>query len=247
MINLIKYEFRKTWTTKLILLAITAFAEVVFLASLYLDKRDINALSIVALTILAIGGILFIGIQSILTMHQDMNTKQGYMLYMTPNSCYKILGGKVLENGLSMFVAGAFYFALGALDVPLLLGHYGELDKLMEMVKQFMSSMQMEVSLNGRMFALFALSFLCSWLCTVTTAYLADVVATCLLNGKKHNGWIGLLVFILLQTLFSWVERTAVGGRALDVQLIGSAVIAIVASAAMYAATAFLMDRHLSV
>ena len=247
MINLIKYEFRKTWTTKLILLAITAFAEVVFLASLYLNKRDINALSIVALTILAIGGILFIGIQSILTMHQDMNTKQGYMLYMTPNSCYKILGGKVLENGLSMFVAGAFYFALGALDVTLLLGHYGELDKLMEMVKQFMSSMQMEVSLNGRMFALFALSFLCSWLCTVTTAYLADVVATCLLNGKKHNGWIGLLVFILLQTLFSWVERTVVGGRALDVQLIGSAVTAIVASAAMYAATAFLMDRHLSV
>ena len=195
MINLIKYEFRKTWTTKLILLAITAFAEVVFLASLYLDKRDINALSIVALTILAIGGILFIGIQSILTMHQDMNTKQGYMLYMTPNSCYKILGGKVLENGLSMFVAGAFYFALGALDVTLLLGHYGELDKLMEMVKQFMSSMQMEVSLNGRMFALFALSFV-----------MAMIVMYDAAGVRQETGKQGSAINSLIDWLSTWNE-----------------------------------------
>ena len=98
MKNLIKYEFRKTWSTKLIILAITAFAELAFLISLYTDQENYTVISIVILTFLAFGGVLFIGIQSIVTMHQDMNTKQGYMLYMTPNSCYKILGGRWLKT-----------------------------------------------------------------------------------------------------------------------------------------------------
>ena len=74
MKNLIKYEFRKTWSTKLIILVITACMELAFLISLYLDKENFTGISAVFLTFLAFGGILFIGIQSILTMHQDMNT-----------------------------------------------------------------------------------------------------------------------------------------------------------------------------
>ena len=247
MKNLIKYEFRKTWATKLIILAITAFAELAFLVNLYLDKEKYTAISIMALTFLAFGGILFIGIQSIVTMHQDMNTKQGYMLYMTPNSCFKILGGKVIENGLSLFVAGAFFFALGALDVTLLLGHYGQLNQLKEMLDNLLREIRVEIPLNGKLFMLLTLSFLCTWLCTVITAYLADVISTCLLNGKKFNGWVSLLIFILLNWAVTSLQHACTGSLAWNTTLIVNMVIALLCAAVMYAATAFLMDRHLSV
>ena len=247
MKNLIKYEFRKTWNTKMIILGIAAFAEVAFLVSLYLNLEEINGLSIFALTMLAFGGVMFIGIQSVLTMHQDMNTRQGYMLYMTPNSCFKILGGKVLENGLSIFAAGAFFFALGALDVTLLVAHLGQLQELINVVNSFAKQLSMELPLNAEFFGLLALYFLCTWLNVVNTAYLADVVATYLLSGKKHNGWIGLLLFLVISGAMSALQQAITKGMAWQPMLIWDAVIALACAAVMYAATAFLMDRHLSV
>ncbi|MBQ4435376.1 MAG: hypothetical protein II879_04705 [Clostridia bacterium] len=247
MKNLIKYEFRKTWGTKLIILVITACMELAFLISLYLDKENFTGISAVFLTFLAFGGILFIGIQSILTMHQDMNTKQGYMLYMTPNSCYKILGGKVIENGLSIFVAGAFFFVLGVLDVTLLFGHYGQLDQLMEFVTDLMKQLRIETTLDWRLFLALTVSFLCGWLSTVITAYLADVVATCLLNGKKHNGWIALLLFILINWGVTSLQQVCTRNMSWIPAFYLDAAIAIGFSVLMYLATAMLMDRHLSV
>ena len=75
MLKLMKYEFRKTMFTKLILLGITAVAEAAFLISLYTNKEGSLAASIGILTLLAIGGVLVIGLQSVLTLHHDMNTR----------------------------------------------------------------------------------------------------------------------------------------------------------------------------
>ena len=247
MLNLIKYEFRKTWMTKLIILAITAFAEIAFLITLYTNKEGLNALTILLLVMLAFGGVLLIGIQSISTMHQDMNTKQGYMLYMTPNSCYKILGSKVIENGLSLLVAGAFFFALGALDITLLFGHSGELNQLREMVTEFMKQLSLEVQLDGQMFAGFTLSFLCSWLGTVVAAYLADVISTCLLSGKKYNTWVSLLFFILLMWLTGYAQVSLTQNLPIRSVFLWHSLTSLAFAAVMYVATAFLMDRHLSV
>ncbi len=43
MLKLMKYEFRKTWFTKAILLAITALAEIVYLIGLYGDREGLLA------------------------------------------------------------------------------------------------------------------------------------------------------------------------------------------------------------
>lgn len=248
MKNLIKYEFRKTWTSKAIILAIAAVAEIAFLLTLYLDDERSNALSIILLTMLAFGGVLFIGIQSIMTMHQDMNTKQGYMLYMTPNSCYKILGGKVIENGLSMFLAGAFFFALGALDVTLLFGHHGELRQLQQMFSEIMESLRMEFTFDTATMIALTVNFLFTWLSMVMTAYLADVVSVCLLAGKRYNGWVSLLLFLLLSWLVSFIQQTVTSSMTLSPALLYTdAAVAAVCSVVMYFVTAFLMDKRLSV
>ena len=101
MFKLMKYEMRKTLFMKLALIAVTAIVEVIFLTGYYKDLPTRQGVSLFIMVLVALFGILFMGIQSIVALHRDMNTRQSYMLFMTPNSTYGILGAKVLENTLT--------------------------------------------------------------------------------------------------------------------------------------------------
>ena len=116
MWTLMKYEFRKTWFTKVIFLVMTALAEIAYLAGLYGKNDDVMGTGILFLVLLTVGGILVIGLESVVTLYRDMNTKQAYMLFMTPHSDYAILGAKVLECTLSILLASAFFFAWRSLS-----------------------------------------------------------------------------------------------------------------------------------
>ncbi len=248
MFKLMKYEFRKTWITKLILLGITAAAEIWFLVSLYMEKEDGLAASIGILTLLAIFGVLFIGLQSVITLHRDMNTKQSYMLFMTPNSCYKILGAKVLENGLSIALTGAFYFALGALDISLLFAKQGQLNQIWQMIQDMLKSINEEIPLNADGLAAFTFSLLAGWIATVVTAYLADVISAALLNGKSFNGVISFVIFLGLNWAFSWLEGISIRNipDVVTTMLVRGG-LSLVVAAVMYVATAQIMEKKLSV
>ena len=253
MKELLKYEFRKTWTAKLVVLGIAAVLEIVFLVGLALGpdgEAGVRLIGISApmLAMTAIFGILFIGIQSVVILHRDMNTRQGYMLYMTPRNSYQILGAKYLENGLSLTLSGAAFFLLGLLDVTALFSRFGQLDQLWEMGKQFMRMLGAEVELNTGVFLSLTVAMLASWLAVVAIAYLADIVSSALLNGKKMNGLISFLFFVILSMLHSWLQNLLIsrGMNFTDTMLIETA-ISLVYSAVMYFLSAYVMDHFLSV
>ena len=253
MLKLMKYEFRKTMFTKLILLGITAVAEAAFLISLYTNKEGSLAASIGILTLLAIGGVLVIGLQSVLTLHHDMNTRQSYMLFMTPNSSYRILGAKVLECGLSILLTGAFYFALGALDISLLFAKEGMLSQLWDTIQEMLKSItfangQSIISLDMKGMAVLVFSMLSGWINTVTTAYLAVTVSAALLNGKRFNGLVSFVLFLALSWAGGWLERFATQSiSSIETELLVQGGIALAVAAVMYIATAQIMERKLSV
>ena len=247
MIRLMKYEFRKTLTAKLILLGITAVLEIVFLISLFAGKEEIMGIGAALLTMTAFSAILVIGLQSIVTLHRDMNTTQAYMLFMTPHSTYSILGAKVLENGLSILMGGAFYFVLGLLDVTLLFSHYGQLDQLWNVFRQMMSSFGMKTELNRYTMLAFVTAMLTEWLSTVGMAFLADTVCSALLKGKKANGLLGFVIFIALSLLLGWIARLVPQSIGIVNVFYADSGIALVWAALMYVLAANVMDRWLSV
>lgn len=253
MKQLLKYEFRKTWTAKLIVLGIAAAAEIAFLIGVALgdDNKTGTALigiSVPLLVMIALFGVMFIGIQSVVVLHRDMNTKQGYMLYMTPRNSYQILGAKFLENGLSLVLSAAAFFLLGMLDVTLLFSRFGQLDQLWEMGKRMLEALNAEVELNTGTFLLLALSMLASWLGTVSVAYLADIVSSALLNGKKCNGLVSFLFFVLLSTLMGWLQNLLrTPGMDFTAAMLVQAGVAVAYSAVMYFLSAYIMDHYLSV
>ena len=251
--KLFKYEFRKTWAMKLIILGLAAIAEIAFLAGVFLRNSAGNtdgliATTAVILAFLAMGGVMLIGIQSVMTLHRDMNTKQGYMLYMTPKTSYQILGAKMAENGLSLALAGAFFFLLGFLDVTLLLSKLGQLEVLWKNFQEFVRMLNAEIELNTQGVLCLVVEMLSSWLATVSIAYLADIISSALLNGKKFNGLVAFLFFILLTVVLNWIQHLIVPkGMAVTSMLLVQAVIALIYSAVMYVISAVVMDRYLSV
>ena len=64
MSKLLKYELKKTWPLKLIILGITAVAELAFLITLFLDQNNHGAIGLtcVLLFFIAMGGTMLIGV-----------------------------------------------------------------------------------------------------------------------------------------------------------------------------------------
>ena len=250
MSKLLKYEFRKTWLVKLIVLGLTAVAELVFLLGLWLDQDRMSGIGTAALVMLSFGSVMVIGLYSLLVLHRDMNTKQSYMLFMTPNSSYRILGAKVLENGLSLLLTGGVFFALGALDITLLFAKEGSLEQLWKMITNFLTNMNNRLVLDAGTLASFTFMILSSWFAFVTLTYLADVISAALLSGKKASGLVTFVLIILLEVGVNWINQTAMDQmtqvNTVTLFLI-EGVINLVFAAIMYVVTAVIMERRLSV
>lgn len=246
MLRLLKYELRKTQFSKLILLGITLAAQAVFLAGFWSRKEETLAIGAFLLFSVAIVGIALMGVLSVVTLHRDMNTKQGYMLFMTPNSCYKILGAKVIECALSLLLAGAFFFGLGYLDFSLILGE-GTNKQIWDMFNQMARAINQRIVLDAPHISALVFELIADWLCTITTAYLADVVSSSLLNGKKGGLLITFLIFLALNYGITKLLQLIPAAIGVIPVLLWQGAIALVLAGVMYVITARLMEKYLSV
>ena len=117
MLKLMKYEFRKSASSKLILLVLTAVFELAFLGGVFFKGYNLMGTGMMFLILCAFFGVFYIGLEGIMTLYRDLNSKQSYMLFLTPKSSYEILGAKILENGISILMAGAFFIVLAVFDL----------------------------------------------------------------------------------------------------------------------------------
>ena len=246
MLKLLKYEFRKTAFPKLVMLALTVLAEAGFLYGYFAKKEDTMGTAVVFLVILTLVGIALMGVMSLVNLHRDMNTKQSYMLFMTPNSCYSILGAKVLECGLSLMLAGAFFFGLAVLDMDLVLRQEGA-GRVWDVFNQMLHTVNARLEINvPNVLAVICYS-VASWLCTITTAYLADVISSALLNGRKGNLIITFLLFLVLSYLITKVVLMVPSTGTIQTEYLLQSLISLGFAGLMYFVAAWIMENYLSV
>ncbi|MCR4851746.1 MAG: hypothetical protein K5870_10860 [Lachnospiraceae bacterium] len=246
MLNLLKYEFRKTLGVKAIILVLTAVLEIVFLIGLYGEFDAPLGIGAGLLFTTASVGVIVIGIYSIILLRNDLNTKQSYMLFMTPNNSYKILGAKVIECGLSIFIIGMFFTALGFLDLMLVSQKFGEIEEFFEVIKLMFSEI---ADFSASTLFSTALSVMTSWLFSVVTAFFAVVLSATFLNGKKFNGLISLVIFIAISLLVGYIfNKLPFDNDIYDMKMaLITAGFYIIPTVLMYFVTAWIMDNKLSV
>ena len=240
MLRLLKYEMRKTLFPKLVLLALLVITEGIFLYGHWAGKSNRATVGLALFLFTLMFGFLVIGILSLVTLHKDMNTRQGYMLFMTPNSTYTILGAKVAECGLSLLVFGGIGLAVSAMNISLL---QQEIDFISAFLRNFSPDLVPSVP-NLAALLVYILSNI---LCSVTSAYLADVISSSLLNGKKGNLLITFLLFLVINYGVQKITGLVPATLAVTTMLLLQGLVALVLGIVMYIITAKLMENYLSV
>ena len=240
MLRLLKYEFRKTLFPKLVLLALLVIFEGVFLYGYWTDNNSTVTLGLSLFLFTFLCGLLAIGIISLVTLHKDMNTRQGYMLFMTPNSTYRILGAKVAENGLSML-------GIGAVGLGICLLNFSLIKQELEFITSFLKNFGIGLTPTFPHLSALLVYIISSILCSVTTAYLADVICSSLLNGQKGSMVITFVLFALLNFGIQKIMGLVPASLDIVVMFLLQGPIALALPVVMDTIPARLMDRYRSV
>lgn len=245
MLKLMKYELRKTAFSKLVLLVITAVAEIAFLIGVFWKKDNILAMGIIFLVMCTIFGVIYIGIESVNVLHRDLNTKQSYMLFLTPKSSYQILGAKILENGISI-IRQALFAALAAIDVTVATLYIGGLKEMINLVSSFME-VNWSVTFTPAEAAFYFFGLLASWIVFIVNADLSVILSASVLAGKKGSGIAGFLIFLVISSVIGKLLDLIPVLKSMELTFVLYIAASFAIAAVLYVISGWIMEKKLSV
>ena len=206
MLTIIKYEIIRQRLSKWLMLGLLGALEVLFLIFLWLDKSEALGYTIAGLSFLAIFSFLYVSLESIINYNQDLSRKSGYMLFMTPNSVYEILGAKIINSILTIIATAVLFGVSAFVDVLLIAVRYDDLKAIWEQIQSLLQEfVQLDISAGAIISALvLAVIF---WISTVAIAFLALTLTYTFLHGAPAKVLISFVIFIALNLLHSWVNN----------------------------------------
>lgn len=199
MLNLVKYEFIKKY--KLILIVLIASAAL----NIFMITRGAAGSSLFLVFFPMIMSILYI-VDIIKMYSDDLNKKSGYMLFMTPNSGYKIIISKIITaiiEGLGILLLYFVFIIINGAYIIFLSGADINFNEIINVVNNLLSG---SIGFNlGHifMFLLTGLIFLISFL---TTAYTAMTIRKSIFSEVKFGGMLSFIIFILLNWAISAIS-----------------------------------------
>lgn len=196
MLNLIKYELIKKY--KLFSIAIIfSLGLNVYL----LTQGPGGSIAFIALFPM-IAGILYI-VDVIRMYSEDLNKKSGYMLFMTPNSGYKIIISKLITSVIEGFAILLIYFIFILINgVNIIISSGAEIDySQIIMVVDSLLSGSIGISLGHIFVFLFAvLTFIIAF---ITTVYASMTIRKSIFSEVKFGGLLSFVIFMLLNWLLT--------------------------------------------
>ena len=242
MLKLMKYEFRKSASSKLILLVLTAVFELAFLGGVFFKGYNLMGTGMMFLILCAFFGVFYIGLEGIMTLYRDLNSKQSYMLFLTPKSSYEILGAKILENGISILMAGAFFIVLAVFDLTVATLCIGGAKELMDSIRQIM-----DIRLNIKIVSDAVILSVFASLVIVVIADMAVILSASVLAGKKGSGIAAFALFLILSWLFSQMLNLVPAFDNMNLTMILEIAVSLVLSVIFYFISGWIMEKKLSV
>lgn len=256
MLHLMKYEWKKTFFLKLLMLAVIAVGEIIFLAGISLHHTDFERSTLfeTSMIILALGLSLspVISILQDLSMLQrELNSKESYMLYLTPHSSFEILGAKCLVSLLEIIfwaVLAAVLFVVDGLMLTHLL--YGADANIMGRLAELLQLVTSAEALTAMLQA--TLLFLAGLLQFESIALIAIVLQATFLHGIRFSGIITVILYILLAYFsssllthlpFSPYMLLHFAGSYITVRTISMVIVSLILSAVYFVIAALLLEK----
>lgn len=251
--KLIKYEFRKQMTSKIIVGLVVAVLELVFLAGLIFNKGSWAGMGAGLLVFATFASLFYFSFESIVTYSNDLRTKQSYMIFLTPCNMFQVVGAKLLTTIIQIFVYGCAFVAIGIGDVFLVCAKHGDVKEFLNVMKEFI---QMFTGAEIRLIEVIYVfvMFLITWLVFIAMAMFAITLSTTLLSTWKFKGIVSVAIYFALDWVVAKIASLVIptgflDGKYLVVNTEAWAYIGVylVALALSYVGTALLLDKKVSV
>lgn len=214
MLKLMKYEFRKQAFSKLVILILVGLIELLFIFGIITGRENILATSMGLLGFFTFGAMFFLAFESIITYSNDLKQKCSYMLFLTPNTSYSIVGAKVISAGLQIILSGIAFFAVFAIDGAVLLAKYSSLEQIkkyaLELINQ---TFKLDIQFSD--VASLTAFLLLSWISVITVAFFSITLSTTFLANKKYKGILSFVIFIALNYLYDKICNLILGNSTL--------------------------------
>lgn len=243
MLKLMKYEFRKQMFTKFIMLFLAGLLEVFFLFGVFTENGDRVAIASALFIFLAIGSVLFVSFECIITYSQDMKTKCSYMLFMTPHTSYAIIGAKTLATIVQILAVSLAYILIGLGDFVILLAKSDELSNLVDYLSEMF-----HIDITAGSFILGTLTAVSSWICVVLFAFLAITISTTFLANKRGKALVSFIIFLVITYIQSKVTNLVIDSAIpfTRTDYILNIVITVIFAAMSYIATSYMLEKKVS-
>lgn len=194
MSKLIKYEFIKNRLGILISLGCIFMVEIIFLFSYY-TKEDISL--VISLLLLFFGCYIcniFGLIVGTRTYTRELSDKTGYMVYMTPNSYYKIIGSKYIFTLLLELIYIAVTFLLIIFNMAVFIGDFEQLkDTLGDIIYLFRQIDTYDVIVG---ILILFIKWVINTTCIVSFYNICHTFSSTIIRNNAGRKWITALIFI---------------------------------------------------
>ncbi len=249
MIKLMKYEFRKQLLSKIVILITLAGLELLFLYGLLIaENHDVLVLSIGLLIFLTFGAMFFVSFESILTFSNDLRTKHSYMLFLTPNSAYKIVGAKVVSSIIQIFLTWMAFALVAVMDMFLITVKFSNLGRAIDLMLQVLDDLfSFRIDISDLILVL--VMVIISWIATVIIAFLSITLSATFLANIKARGIISVAFFFLITFLVNkfrdlFVPETSVLYNRSNV--VATCIVMGCATIISYVVTSWMLDKKVS-
>lgn len=215
MLKLMKYEFRKQLFSKIILFVLLILMEIGFWVGILTDNEALLAATVTLFLFLAIASVLFVSYESIFTYSNDLKTKHSYMLFMTPNSTYKIIGAKVLTTMVTIIITAIVFLTVAFLNISILLLQNQEVANVIDLIKDIVNA-SFNANLGIPYLAFFCASMVFSLIGILTTGMASITLSATFLSNSKGKGVVSVVFFFVITFVLSKIEGLLLPDRSLS-------------------------------
>lgn len=251
MLKLVKYEWKKQRTSRLIILGLLVAGIIAFWGGILFKSDTVTVLSLAFLYIFAVLVLFYTGVESVLVFNRDLRTKQSYMLFMVPKSIWEILGAKFISAILQMLFVFALFFAAGSLNLMAAVWRSGKIEALVHVFENLMRTIT-ETNFDWMILVEAAFILFLAWMMIILIGFLAVILARTVLVKSRFAGLFAFILFFLINVAVEWGYRFSdllphVGGTGHFGWDIWNILYYIIVCGGLFLVSGWLADRKLSV
>ena len=199
MLRLIKFEFMRKYK----LLAMTLITAIAL--NLFAINRGAGGSTMFLVLFPMVLSILYL-VDIIKMYSEDLNKKTGYMLFMTPNSGYKIISSKLLTaiiEGFALLLMYFIFILINGTYIAVAMGNEIDYSQIIKGVDSLLSG-NLGFTLNHVfLFLLAALTFLIAF---ITTVYTAMTIRKSIFSEIKFGGLFSFIIFLVINWGLSFIS-----------------------------------------